>query len=467
MDIPSPVSAGAHARGAPLPLPPANPFSVADSEFRPRVVSCFAALSAVAVPAPLLAVEACLSTSTLWVLVGDDDTWGEHRPPTAGSGVSDTPVAVTSGMKMNYLSHVLEEGFKGSLSSTLFAGTTRKEEIDNDIIEAVRDDTTWKVPLDQGNFDKRQTRASVVVVMKAVLRTFNPEITCEKQNSEDDYNSLFQHLKSKASKSVFGYFLKNWHHIRHKWVTGLTFHTVFSSIDDFVDKLFIVLKFLRLERDRKAVQIVQTLSLVKSQHPDITKYFSLLTPYSFMLVKEKFETKAEMLSFTTINRCRCKFYIALTLSCRHIFKSRQKKIYHYMMMKIYVQLVGQESVIMKTNVYFKALQFHKHKIVSFHSCFHGKPIAERTFCIEIFRPFFVIVDQGPSTNSAGQDSRQPPFSDMDHEARLLCIVDDMCTRDILDRHLGFVTLFGNVFQKGHTLFKSTKNDVHRCGRSVL
>lgn len=27
----------------------------------------------------------------------------------------------------------------------------------------------------------------------------------------------------------------------------------------------------------------------------------------------------------------------------------------------------------------------------------------------------------------------------DHEARLLCIVDDMCTRDILDRNLGFVT----------------------------
>ncbi|XP_050063053.1 histone-lysine N-methyltransferase KMT5C-like [Aphis gossypii] len=51
-----------------------------------------------------------------------------------------------------------------------------------------------------------------------------------------------------------------------------------------------------------------------------------------------------------------------------------------------------------------------------------------------FFMFFVI-----QTRSAGQDSRQPPTSDMDHEARLLCIVDDMCTKDILDRHLGFVT----------------------------
>ncbi|KAF0760290.1 Uncharacterized protein FWK35_00008876 [Aphis craccivora] len=60
------------------------------------------------------------------------------------------------------------------------------------------------------------------------------------------------------------------------------------------------------------------------------------------------------------------------------------------------------------------------------------------------------MDQGPSTSSAVQhfggvvvepmnESRPLPTSDMDHEASLLCIVDDMCTRDILDRHLGFVT----------------------------
>lgn len=34
--------------------------------------------------------------------------------------------------------------------------------------------------------------------------------------SEDDYNSLFQHLESTAPKSVFEYFLKNWHQIRHE-----------------------------------------------------------------------------------------------------------------------------------------------------------------------------------------------------------------------------------------------------------
>ncbi|XP_029340894.1 histone-lysine N-methyltransferase KMT5C-like [Acyrthosiphon pisum] len=50
------------------------------------------------------------------------------------------------------------------------------------------------------------------------------------------------------------------------------------------------------------------------------------------------------------------------------------------------------------------------------------------------------MDQGPSTSSAGQDFGgfvNEPVND--HAARLLCIVDDMCTSDILDRHLGFVT----------------------------
>jgi len=70
--------------------------------------------------------------------------------------------------KMNYLSHILEAGFSGSLTSTLFAGSAGNEKINSKIIDAVRDETTWKLPLDQGNFDKRQTRVSVAVVLKAV-----------------------------------------------------------------------------------------------------------------------------------------------------------------------------------------------------------------------------------------------------------------------------------------------------------
>jgi len=66
------------------------------------------------------------------------------------------------------MNFVLEAGFSGSRAPTLFAGTAENEEIDNNLIEAVRDDTTWKVSLDQGNFDRRQTRVSVAVVLKGV-----------------------------------------------------------------------------------------------------------------------------------------------------------------------------------------------------------------------------------------------------------------------------------------------------------
>jgi len=209
---------------------------------------------------------------------------------------------------------------------------------------------------------------SLAISLFYVLRTFNSEITCKQQNvspdlrdqikqvfekmcyaqSEDDYNSLFQHFESTAPKSVFEYFLKNWNHIRREWVTGLTFHSGnmlnntnnrlesfngklksvipdFSNIDDFVDKLFILLKCLRLERDRNAVKMVQRLPLVKNQQVRLNEYFSLLTPYSFMLVEKQFEAKSKILSFTTINGCQCKFYITRKLPSRHTFNARKKK----------------------------------------------------------------------------------------------------------------------------------------------
>ena len=50
--------------------------------------------------------------------------------------------------KMNYLSTILEDGLHGSRLSTLFAGEGGNEDIDMDLIIAVRDENLWKVPLD-------------------------------------------------------------------------------------------------------------------------------------------------------------------------------------------------------------------------------------------------------------------------------------------------------------------------------
>jgi len=34
--------------------------------------------------------------------------------------------------------------------------------------------------------------------------------------SEDEYNTLFERLKSEAPASVFDYFVKNWHSIKNE-----------------------------------------------------------------------------------------------------------------------------------------------------------------------------------------------------------------------------------------------------------
>lgn len=70
--------------------------------------------------------------------------------------------------KMNYLSCYLKEGLHGSPLSTLFAGEDGNELIDLDLVDAVRDDTAWKVPKDQGSSDERQSKVSIAVAMMAV-----------------------------------------------------------------------------------------------------------------------------------------------------------------------------------------------------------------------------------------------------------------------------------------------------------
>jgi len=209
---------------------------------------------------------------------------------------------------------------------------------------------------------------NLAICLFHVLRTFNREITCEKQNinsvqrdqlkkifedmcyarSEDEYNSLFIRLKSEAPASVFDYFLKNWHTIKNEWVTGLTFHSgnflndtnnrlesfngklksvipTFSNINDFIEKLFILLRCVRLERDTKAVKMVQKLPTTRITDKDLLQYFCLLTPYAFDFVKKQFEIKSKTLSSTTVNICGCRFNVALTLPCSHIFYLRSMK----------------------------------------------------------------------------------------------------------------------------------------------
>lgn len=73
----------------------------------------------------------------------------------------------------------------------------------------MRDETTWKVPLDQGNFDKRQTRISVGVVMKAVWDYMLPHVE-EQPDIEKVWGALWDSLFAKGADVIAGQFRGEW-----------------------------------------------------------------------------------------------------------------------------------------------------------------------------------------------------------------------------------------------------------------
>lgn len=55
----------------------------------------------------------------------------------------------------------------------------------------------------------------------------------------------------------------------------------FSNLQEFFEKLFVVIKCLRMERDNKALLIVQKWPSTKFSSAVEEQYFKLLTPYAF------------------------------------------------------------------------------------------------------------------------------------------------------------------------------------------
>ena len=115
-----------------------------------------------------------------------------------------------------------------------------------------------------------------------VLKSFKREITCEKLGisreernlsleflqklsyaaSDEEYNKIYDDLRSRTPPCVLSYFDKNWHSIRHEWVIGISggkgslfkstnrlesFNqklksviTRFSSLEQFLEQLYIL-----------------------------------------------------------------------------------------------------------------------------------------------------------------------------------------------------------------------------------
>lgn len=70
--------------------------------------------------------------------------------------------------KMDYLSELVELGLYGSRTSTLFAGRSGNEQIDEEWEKVMHDKSLLKVPLDQASFDQHQSKGSIRAVIDAI-----------------------------------------------------------------------------------------------------------------------------------------------------------------------------------------------------------------------------------------------------------------------------------------------------------
>ncbi len=111
----------------------------------------------------------------------------------------------------------------------------------------------------------------------------------------------------------------------------------FSSLEDFLDKLYIILGAMRLERDSKAArQFLKVSTSASSYDPDELLYSQLLTPYASQFVREQMQKcvhvelrdvsegifavdQTDCAVEVSGSTCTCSFRKSMLLPCAHIF----------------------------------------------------------------------------------------------------------------------------------------------------
>ena len=142
--------------------------------------------------------------------------------------------------------------------------------------------------------------AELLICLFHTFRSLKREITTEKMGitngqrnmcleviqkiayaqSEEKYQELYSQFKQSAPSTVLEYFDEQWHPIRKQWTMGMKYTTGnflnntnnrleslnsklksvisrYSSLEEFVDKFFLILRVLRSERDYKAGLVAQ------------------------------------------------------------------------------------------------------------------------------------------------------------------------------------------------------------------
>lgn len=231
--------------------------------------------------------------------------------------------------------------------------------------------------------------AELLICLFHTFRSLKREITTEKMGittgqrtmcleviqkmayalNEEMYLELYSQFKQSAPSTVLEYFDKQWHSIRKQWTMGMKYSTGnflnntnnrleslnsklksvisrYSSLEEFVDKFFLILRVLRSERDYKAGLTAMKVPVTFHSSTDSAaiSYMKHLTPYAYKFVAKQLSlaakvklqsaagcneyfyasTSAGTLKVSTTS-CECIDWHSMRLPCRHILAVRKAR----------------------------------------------------------------------------------------------------------------------------------------------
>lgn len=173
--------------------------------------------------------------------------------------------------------------------------------------------------------------------------------------SEENYLELYSQFKQSAPSTVLEYFDEQWHSIRKQWTNNTNNRleslnsklksviSRYSTLEEFVDKFFLIRRVLRSERDHVAGLTAQKVPVKfhSTTDPASISYMKHLTPYAYKFVAKQLSLAAKVklqsddhnehfhastsactLKVSTTS-CECIDWHSMRLPCRHIFAVRK------------------------------------------------------------------------------------------------------------------------------------------------
>ena len=132
--------------------------------------------------------------------------------------------------------------------------------------------------------------------------------------SEDKYMDIYSRFKGGAPAEVVKYFDDNWHSIRKQWALGMKYSSGtnnrleslnakiksivsrYSSLEEFVEIFFLILRVLMVERDHKAglIALNVPVSFYSNKDAAYVDYMKHLTPYAYKFTAKQLDLKEKV-----------------------------------------------------------------------------------------------------------------------------------------------------------------------------